>query len=133
MHTMWRFKIGRFTVKAEIEASRDLDLSWDDTGEIREKLDSGEFMAFDTKVSVWLHGCEIGSDWLCQSVYADASDFFTDHRDLDPMNRNCSLMKSARGDRTRIVHYFPDMVRTATHAARDWLADAGLADAGLAA
>ena len=124
MHTMWRFTIGRFTVKAEIEESQDLDLSWDDTGEVREKLDSGEFVAFDTKVSVWLNGCEIGTDWLCQSIYADASDFFADHRDPDPMNRNCSLMRAALGDRVCIGHYFPNMVREAISEARAWLADA---------
>lgn len=112
MERMWTFKIGRFTLHADITPSDQLDLSWDDTGEVREKLDSGEFYAFDTKVSVWQNGVEIASDWLCQSIYADAADFFTEHYGCKPLGYGS---------------YFPDMVRQAISEARDWLADVRLA------
>ena len=49
--------------------------------------------------------------------------FWTDHRDSDPMNRNCSIMRAARGGNVVICHYFPDMVRTAVDEARKALAN----------
>ena len=127
MQTMWQFTIGRFTIRAAIQPSQDLDLSWCETGETARNLDSGLWEAFDTCVSVEFNGVEIASDWLCQSIYADPREFFTDHRCPDPMGRNCSLMRAARGDNVAICHYFPDMVRTAIAEARTWLASARLA------
>lgn len=127
MTRMYEFTIGRFTIAADIHPSDDLDLSWDDDGEARANLESGLWEAFDTKVSVRFNGVEIASDWLCQSIYADPSEFFSDHRDADPMNRNCSVMRAARGDNVMIGHYFPDMVRNAVNEARAWLASAKLA------
>lgn len=133
MQTMWQFTIGRFTIRAAIHPSQDIDLSWCETGETARNLDSGEWEAFDTCVSVEFNGVEIASDWLCQSIYADPREFFTDHRCADPMNRNCTIMRAAwRGEgnpdaKVLICHYFPDMVRTAIAEARAWLASARLA------
>lgn len=127
MQTMWQFTIGRFTIRAAIEPSCNPDLSWDDDGETRAKLESGEWEAFDTRVTVSLNGAVIGQDTLCESIYADPADFFADHRSADPMNRNCSIMREARGDNVVICHYFPDMVRQAIGEARAWLASARLA------
>lgn len=126
MRTMWQFRCGRFTIRAAIAPAHDLDLSWDDTGETADKLASGEWEAFDTRVAVYLNGAMIGDDWLCGSIYADPAELFTGHRDPDPMNRNCSEMRAARGGNVCIGHYFPDMVRTAIDNARDWLASASL-------
>ncbi len=133
METMWQFEIGRFTIRARIEPSEDLDLSWCETGETERNLDSGLWTAFDTCVSVELNGVEIGTNWLCGSIYEDPREFFTAHRDADPMNRNCTIMRAAwRGEgnpdaKVSICHYFPDMVRTAIAEARAWLASARLA------
>lgn len=127
MTRMYEFTIGRFTIAADIHPADHLDLSWDDTGETAEKLDSGEWEAFDTNVTVSLNGAEIASDWLCGSIYADPAEFFSGHRDADPMNRNCSIMRAANGDNVMIGHYFPDMVRNAVQEARAWLANARIA------
>ncbi len=127
MQTMWQFTIGRFTIRAAIADCYDLDLSWDDDGEIRDRLESGEYQAFDTRVTVSLNGVVIAEDSLHGSIYSDPCEFFTDHRSADPMNRNCTIMRAARGDNVVICHYFPDMVRTAIAEARTWLASAKLA------
>lgn len=122
MQTMWSFSYGRFTLVAEIEPSQDLDLSWDEDGEVAENLDNGTYLAFDTRVSVWFKGVMIAQDWLCQSIYADPEEFFTSHRDPDPMNRNCSIMRAAKGENVAICHYFPSMVHEAVSMARAWVA-----------
>ena len=118
MERMYTFNVGRFSIYADIEPSSDLDLSWDDSGEVREKLDSGEFYAFDTRVSVWLNGAMIGSDWLCGSIYADPADFFSEH---------IGLAIKSRADGCNYGAYFPGMVKEAIAEARQWLADAKLA------
>lgn len=126
METMWSFAIGRFEVRAEIEPCFDPDLSWCETGETANNIASGLWDCFNTRVSVWLNGVMIGSDWLCESIYESPQEFFSDHRSADAMNRNCSLMRAERGDNVVICHYFPDMVREAISEAREWLASAQL-------
>lgn len=113
---MYRFEIGSITVRATIEPDYDVDLSWDETGETAEKLESGEWGAFGTIVTVERNGHVIGEYSLWGSIYADPTEFFTAHRDPDPANRNCSV--SGRPDGTAICHYFPDMVRSAIADAR---------------
>src|SRR5215831_9043222 len=113
-HTQWEFKTAQFTVRAQITEDHDLDLSWDDDGETTAGLADGSLVAFGTRVQVIASdGREIGSDSLWGSIYKRADDFFSGHRDRDPMNRNCSIMRAARGDNVVICHYFPDMVRQA--------------------
>jgi len=76
-------------------------------------------------VIVQLDGTIIGADLLGGSVYksGEESDFWTAHRDPDPMNRNCSIMRAKAGKPVAICHYFPEMVRAAIAEARDHLAD----------
>jgi hypothetical protein len=120
---MWQFKTARFVITARIVADEFVDTSFDETGETAEKISSGEWFAFNTTVTVALrNGAELGSDTLCGSIYETPREFFTAHRDADPMNRNCSIMRAKRGDLT-ICHYFPDMVRNAISEARNALHD----------
>lgn len=92
----------------------------DPDGETQAKLDSGEYVAFNSCVMVLLDGDVIAQDWLCGSVYdADnVNEFWTSHRDPDPGNRNCTLMRAYRGGNVSICHYFPDMIRSAVKEAR---------------
>ncbi len=115
--TLWRFTTDRFTIVCTAEEEYDVDLSWDETGETLEKLNSGEYVVFCAKVAVYLNGREVAAAYLGQCIYADAADFATGHRDTDPMNRNCSIMRKARGN-VIICHYFPDMVSMAVAEAR---------------
>ena len=121
--TLWTFSTARFRVVCEIEPDFDLDLSFDDTGEVAEKLESGEYTAFQTRVAVYLDGNQIAADYLGGSIYANPEDFVTDHRDPDPMNRNSSLMRAERGDNVSICHYFPGMVSEAIAEARKALSN----------
>lgn len=119
--TVFVFETKRFQVRLEIERDRGYQYDGDDQdGETQAALDSGVYVAFDSRVIVELDGEEIGSDSLGGSVYnaKDVPDFWTAHRDRDPMNRNCSVMRAARGDNCAICHYFPDMVHNAIAEAR---------------
>lgn len=119
--TVWTFRTKRFMVSLELERDRSYRYDGDDEGgETQAALDSGEYVAFDCRVSVELDGVEIGADSLCGSVYAadEVAAFYTDHRSIDPMNRNCSIMRAKLGDNACICHYFPGMVRAAIGEAR---------------
>ena len=120
--TMWQFETANFTVTAYAVPDEDCDLSWADAEEI-EAIRSGRHVVFGTIVEVTDSTDRvISSDSLCGSVYADAREFFVAHRDRDPMNRNCTLYRIARGGspdaKVAICHRFPDMVRQAISEAR---------------
>lgn len=118
----WTFNTARFRVEFSIERERGVIYDGtDDDGEIQSKLDSGEYVAFDSAVKVYLDGDCIGEDYLGNSIYTDGqeSEFWTAHRDSDPMNRNCSIMRRSRGENVAICHYFPGMVQQAIDDARD--------------
>ena len=75
MENMWQFKTKNFTVVWFVEPSIDVDISWDETGEVLAKLQSGEFTAFDSTIKVFYQGNEVGSDHLGESIYSDVMDF----------------------------------------------------------
>jgi hypothetical protein len=119
----WTFKTRHFRV--ELHTTREHGYQYDgddENGETQAALDSGELVAFDSDVLVYLRGEDypIGRDSLGGSVYAvdDIAEFWTAHRDPNPENRNTSAMKARN---TCIGHYFPDMVRNAVKEAREAL------------
>lgn len=123
-YEMFRFETANFIVRATIEHDQDVDTSFDETGETQEKLNSGEWQAFVTTVTVMTgSGIKLGSDTLCGSIYAEPREFFSDHRDPNAMNRNSSIMRAVKGDNCVICHYFPGMVREAIAEARKTLAN----------
>jgi hypothetical protein len=121
-YEIWKFETERFTIVATAETEYDPDLSWDETGEVTEKIEAGEWELFCAKVADVLDGREIATDYLGNCVYVSADDFARGHRDPDPMNRNCSAMRAARGN-VSICHYFPGMVSEAVAYARNYLKD----------
>ena len=115
----WSFKTARFTIELEGRRCHNYQYDGDDpTNETQAKLDSGEYVAFDSTVFVYLDGEEIARNDLGGSVYGatEAHEFWTAHRDPDPANRNTLALKARN---TVICHYFPDMVREACQVARD--------------
>lgn len=117
----WSFNTKRFNVSLIVQQDYHYQYDGDDEdGETQAKLDSGEYIAFDSTVIITIDGVEIGSDSLGGSVYAynDVSDFWTEHHNADPLYRNCSIMRAARGHNVCMCHYFPDMVRQAIKEAR---------------
>ena len=112
---VWSFKTARFQIALTIEREENYKYDGDDEGgEIQRKIDSGEYKAFVSKVSVELDGEEIASDYLGGSVYTaeNMPDFWQGHRDSNPKNRNCSF------NDYRVGHYFPDMVKQVCEEAR---------------
>jgi hypothetical protein len=115
--TIWSFKTEHFRVDYDVAPDDDLDLSWDDDGATRDGLESGKYVAFVARVVVYCDDIELGADYLGGCIYESAKQFIS-HRDRDPMNRNCSIMRAACGDNAVICHYFPGMVRCAIAEAR---------------
>ncbi len=124
---VWGFRTARFEVSLYLERDRSYRYDGDDEdGDIRRKLHSGEYVAFDSRVTVELDGEEIAFDHLGGSVYGadDVAQFYTSHRDADAMNRNCSIMRANHpsGPNVSICHHFPGMVAQAIQYAREELA-----------
>jgi hypothetical protein len=119
---MFRFETANFVVVATIQPDSDVDTSYDETSETRDNLASGEWQSFGTVVTVTTRdGIELGCASLWGSIYANPRDFFHDHRDANPLNRNCMAMRAAHGGNVSICHYFPDLVREALRDARNTL------------
>lgn len=111
--TLWSFRAGRFTVSLRLEQDYGYQYDGDDEdGETQAKLDSGEYVAFDSAVIVELDGNEIAADYLGGSVYADTQDFVTEHY---------GLAAKGRADGCNYGAYFPDMVRQAISEARQFV------------
>lgn len=97
---LWEFKTANFRVTLSYDYDYDIDLSWYDTGETLEKLESGELGAYVFRVAVYdQNGEVIGADYLGGLIYADPEKFI-DHRV------------------GRCGSYFHDMVRQAISHAR---------------
>jgi hypothetical protein len=107
--TIWSFRTARFAVHFAAAPDDDLDLSFDDTGEVRQKLQDGFYCAFVARVTVELDGNEIATDYLGGCIYENPSDFI-DHRGIK-RQPNCGS-------------YFSDMVRSAIADARKALCNA---------
>lgn len=125
--TVWTFKTANFTVELRITPDHGYQYDGEDPdGEVQARLDSGEYEAFDSDVVVLLDGREIGCSSLGGAVYdaREIDTFWTAHRGLAPMGRNCSIMRAQHpaGPNVVICHYFPAMVREAISAARQHLA-----------
>ena len=123
--TVWRFSTARFDIKLQVTpCDGQVYYSDDDTGEIRDRISSSEYQIFDSRVAVYLDDRMIGTDSLSFLVYKDPREFWTAHRDHNPMNRNCTAYRKVHGYRRKHCHYFPDMVRTAVEEARSYLSNA---------
>lgn len=99
--TMWSFKTKHFRVAWDITPDEDCDASFDETGETAEKIASGEWSCFVSRVIVELNGREVGCDYLGNSIYETPAEF-RDHI----------------GARGKYGSYFTDMVRSSIAEAR---------------
>jgi hypothetical protein len=102
--TLWTFDTAHLRIEWAIAPDEDLDISYDETNETRDKLASGEWTGFVSRVRV-IHkesGAELGTDYLGGSVYENPRQFRTEHL----------------GARGKWGAYFPDMVRNACTEAR---------------
>lgn len=120
MHQHWTdlrtFTTANFRVVLSCTEDDDLDLSWDETGEVAEKLESGEWTNFLFRVAVHGPTGELAADYLGGSIYADPTDFM-DHRKCGLLNR----VYAAEGKTVRCGGYFSDMVgRACDEARKEW-------------
>lgn len=118
----------RFRVALEI-APEDMDPvdSFEREDDI-EAVRNGDVEWFCAHVVVYLDERPVGDDSLGGCAYESVKEFYTSHRDPDPTNRNCTIMRLARAGsvdaKYSICHYFPDMVRQAIRDARRTLCNA---------
>ena len=115
---MWRFSTPNYTVAAEVAPCEDDPADSFEFDDDIQAVRDGSVDWFDVRVRVLARGREIGADYLCCCAYTTADEFFTGHRDPDPLNRNSSVMRAVRGENVAICHYFPSMVSEAIRKAR---------------
>jgi hypothetical protein len=98
-----------------VDALDDLspDLSWDETGEVRDKLYDGRLTLFCARARVMWQGVELASDYLGGCIYEDI-DAFQDHRQCGRENRRLE----AAGETARCGSYFSDMISNVCTEAR---------------
>ena len=106
---IWKFETARFTVILECDFEDYPDISWDETGEVREKLESGEWGNYCFAVRVLCDDNEIATDYLGNSIYADPREFYIEH---------LGIRAQARASGMNIGCYFTDMVSRAIAEAR---------------
>lgn len=118
--TVWSFKTKRLEIALKLERVHGYKYDGDDEyGVIQAKLDSEEYVAFDSEVTVTLRatGDIIGRDNLGESVYdyETVADFYTSHHTSGDDGRNTLALREKNAC---ICHYFPDMVQNALNEAR---------------
>ena len=118
----WRFATNRFEVELQVWPETFPPEDVMDSKETIDAVHNGELEWFSARVVVLLDGdLEIAYDSLGCCVYVDADEFYTAHRDPDPMNRNCTIMHAEKGEDIFIGHNFPDMVRGVVADARRYV------------
>lgn len=121
MQTVWEFNTARFRVALEIEPEEMDPAESFQFEEDIEAVRSGAVEWFGARVSVYLDDTRIVWDYLGGCAYETVKEFYTSHRDADPMNRNCEAYRAVRGSNACVCHYFPGMVSQAISEARTWL------------
>ena len=109
LDTIWSFNTEHINVKVVALPEYCSDLSWDDSGEVQDKINSGEYVEFTACaiVTCTTTGEELASDYLGSCIYEN----FVDFRDNVGMNQ--------RGHGS----YFSDMVKTVCSEARRTILD----------
>lgn len=118
--TIREFKTRNFRVIVDAVEDYDIDLSFDDTGEVLAKLNSGEFIAFCARARVFHKDLgELSADYLGGCIYESIDDFM-DHMQCGEQTRKLS----ESGSNAVCGSYFADMVHTAIKEARQSVARA---------
>lgn len=118
----WRFNTKRYTIvfvaaeegqSPEEHFSDPQDVAFASNGDLAHWFSAGVAVYRDDRLvaQTWLGGC-----------YNSIGEFCGGHRDPNPLNRNCSIMRRARRKARRaaisICHYFPDLIREVLAEAR---------------
>ena len=113
--TIREFNTRNFRVLVEAEADFDLDLSFDESGDVARKLDNGDLIAFQVAVRVFCKatGAKVGADYLGGCIY-ESIEAFADHRACGKQNRKWEK----QGKAGRCGSYFAGMISEAIAEAR---------------
>lgn len=129
LQTLRTFKTRNFTLVVKAVEDCDLDLSYDESGQDRQGLESGALVAFGVIVTLYCRGNEVGSDSLWNCIYKSYDDFL-DHYGTRPRTRQFQAKENRKARREKrephIVccgSYFSDMVHGAVAEARKTMAD----------
>lgn len=109
-----RFRTAQFTLIVDAIEEDSPDISFDETNETREKIESGEWQIFTVRARV-IHDelGEIASDYLGNCIYESLSAFM-DHKECGRENKRLA----AAGERGCCGSYFRDMIREVCREAR---------------
>lgn len=117
--TIREFETANFKVIVDAIEENNPDISFDDTSETADNLDSGKWVIFCARARV-IHkptGLELGSDYLGNCIYASI-EAFEDHRECAKQNAEYER----KGIAGRCGSYFADMVHQSISEARETLA-----------
>jgi hypothetical protein len=120
--TVWQFETRNLRITLDITECLDDPADQFQNGTDVDDIRNGRIAWFDARVRISTDGRELGADYLGGCAYGDISDFYTEHRVADPLDRNSSIMRASRGSNVYICHYFPSMVGEACREARKTLA-----------
>ena len=124
LDVLWSFETANFGVRLQVRPCEDDPADSFSFEEDVEAVRSGAVEWFDAVVTVYLREepenreIELGWDTLCCCAYKTVEQFYTSHRDPDPLNRNSTIYRAKNGQNHVICHYFPSMVREAIADAR---------------
>ena len=110
------FRTADFRVIVDAIECYDMDLSWDDDGEVLKKLNAGDYVCFTARARV-IHKDlgEIACDYLGACIH-DSIDDFQDHRECAAWAR----AERANGRENFVIgSYFSDMVWNVIQDARN--------------
>lgn len=114
--TIRTFKTANFTVIVDAMEERYPDISFDETDETKNKLESGEWIAFCARVRVLHNGHELAQSYLGNCIHSSIEEF-EDHRECAAQQRKLR----AEGSTAVVGSYFVQMVKEAIDEARDAL------------
>ena len=112
--TIREFQTAHFRIIIDAIEEDAPDLSFDETGEVLEKVDSGEYTVFCARARV-IHDTlgELASDYLGNCIHSDISEF-EDHRQCAAETRRLR----SEGSNAVCGSYFADMIGEVCREAR---------------
>ena len=129
MDEVWKFETAKFKVALVVEREIDDPSDHFEFDSDVEYAGSGDLCAWfcarvvvskwNTEKGDWF---EVGDDVIGGCSYSSIEEFYTGHRDADPMNRNSTIFRAAHGENAVVCRYFPGMVKEAVSVARSTLA-----------
>ena len=111
LENIYSFKTANFVLEVNALTEHDPDFSFDETGDILNKVNNGELLVFCAQCVIYTNDfdrTEIASTYLGDCIYKEYRDF-RDHLGIN---------KKSKADNRNYGSYFSDMVRETCKEAR---------------